>query len=218
MLHTPRPSHAQTLLPTLPKGIAPEVLAEIEINVCHVLERHGLDAFAMSRDAAIVHEAGHAIVGTHEGLTIRRVTIFSRSVPAFGPCWGGCTMDVEGWMTGPDTSAEDDLRHARFVVAGLAGEVKTGRDRPGSSLDEECISRELGRNAAVKLADPLLSAEAFTTFAQELWHEKVWVRAGAILYENREPFNRLAQHLKEKEKIQGGKLRKILAQVKRITP
>jgi hypothetical protein len=39
-----------------------------------------------------------------------------------------------------------------------------------------------------------------------------------ILQANREPFEQLAAQLHRKGKVHGGKLRKILAQVKRIAP
>ena len=89
----------------------------------------------MPRNAALAHEAGHAIVAAHEGMAIRRVTVFSRCVSGV-ELWGGLCLEAGGWTTNNDTSADDDLRRARFIIAGLAGEAITGTDKPGSSLDE----------------------------------------------------------------------------------
>jgi hypothetical protein len=62
----------------LPQGTPPQLI------------RHGAVAFEAPREAAIAHETSRAIVGTHEGLTIRRVTICSRSEPILGRVWGEC--------------------------------------------------------------------------------------------------------------------------------
>jgi hypothetical protein len=60
---------------------------------------------------------------------VRAVSIFSQEVPPFGTAWGGCCAWAGGgWTSGPATSAEDDLRIARMIVAGLAGEVITRRE------------------------------------------------------------------------------------------
>jgi hypothetical protein len=198
----------------------PELVATIENFACGVLKKHGLTAFEMTREAAIAHETGHAIVGTCEGLTIRRVTIFARAVPPFGRAWGGwCTEDSGPWASDSATSADSDLRRARWVIAGLAGEAITGHDRPGSSLDELALSQLVGVNAALKLDNnPIRSDEEYKAYAERLWHERVWGVAVKILQANREPFEQLAAQLHRKGKVDGGKLRKILAQVKRIAP
>ena len=66
-------------------------------------------------------------------------------MPFFGRCWGGLCSEAGGvWTSGPDSHAEDDLRRARFIIAGLAGEALTGLDKPGSSLDELALSQLIG--------------------------------------------------------------------------
>jgi hypothetical protein len=160
---------------------------------------------------------GHAIVAAHEGLTVRSVTIFPRSVPNVGLAWGGWCMDAGGtWTSDPDSTADEDLRRARIVIAGLAGEAMAGCDLPGSSLDELALSQLIGINAAVKLGDPALSDEAHSAYVQRLWHEQVWGVTISILRANYEPFNALVQALHEKEKVKGARLRQVLAQVRRI--
>ena len=54
----------------LQQGAPPELLSAIEDAARNVLDRHGKTAFAAPRELAILHETGHAIVGTHEGFTI----------------------------------------------------------------------------------------------------------------------------------------------------
>jgi hypothetical protein len=123
------------MISILPQGSPPELTAAIARAVRNALVRHGPSAFASTREAALAHEAGHAIVGTHEGLRVRAVTIFSQEVPCFGMAWGGRCDEASGlWTTGPSTTAEDDLRRARMIVAGLAGEKLCGLDVAGSSL------------------------------------------------------------------------------------
>jgi hypothetical protein len=125
------------LADALPHGIPLQVMAGIENAAFDVLRRHGSDAFHAPLDAALAHETGHAVVATHEGFTIRQVTVGSRSVPGLGLVWGGRCAEAGGaWTTGPDSSVDEDLRRARVIIGGLAGETVTGLDRPGSSLDE----------------------------------------------------------------------------------
>jgi len=203
----------------VPKGFPPETIAAIEHAARDTFVRHGVSAFQMSREAAISHEAGHAVVGAHEGVNFQSIRIFSRSMPPFGTVWGGwCAEDNDrGHPIGPDISVESELSIARVTIAGLAGEAVCRLDKPGSSLDELEVSRRIGFNAAFKLADPALSDAEYFAYAQELWHERVWRVAVAILCENWEPFMRLVEHLQRHGKIKGSKLRTMLAQVRRIT-
>src|SRR5262245_42275716 len=103
--------------PVLPQGTPPQLITAIGDAALKHLERHGVAAFEASRDAAIVHEASHAIVGTHEGFKIREISIHSQADPIFGSVWGGRCLGPSGWTSGPDTSAADDLRHARMIIA-----------------------------------------------------------------------------------------------------
>lgn len=194
----------------------PALLATIGDAVHNTLNEHGLDAFAMLRNAALAHEIGHAIVGTHEGLIIRKVSIFAREVRLFGQSWGGWATEAGSWRSDTTSSAEADLSRARVVIAGLAGEVLARLDRPGSSLDELVLSQALGCNAAAKrdVLDP--SDDEFWAYAEQLWHEQVWLVAWNILCANEKPFNQLAHRLHEKQTLQGAELRRILTHVQRI--
>src|SRR5262249_6981809 len=129
------------------KGWPPEIITAVRDAAHKTFISHGWSAFEMSRAAAIAHEVGHTIVATAEGRIIQSVRIFSRSTP-FGTAWGGWCDDADDkdWTTGPDSSVESDLSRARIVLAGLAGEVITGKDKPGSSLDELMVSQVVARN------------------------------------------------------------------------
>jgi len=78
------------------------------------------------------------------------------------------------------------------------------------------LSQFIGANAGAKLADPNMSHAEYVAYQEKLWHERVWQVAGIILIDNREPFLKIVEHLHQHEIIKGGKLRKILATVKRI--
>lgn len=207
------------VLPVLPKGTPLQLSAAIAHGTRNALNRHGVSAFIATRNAAAAHEAGHAIVGAHQGFTIREITIYSRSTP-LGLMWGGRCKDADGpWTTGPDSSVDDDLRYARFIIAGLAGEAMTRLDKPGSSIDELGLSQLIGLNIANKIADPALSHEEYHAFAERFWHQNVWHEALVILQANQKPFLQLAGHLHQAQRINGAKLRKILTQVKkRVVP
>ena len=67
--------------PSFPEGLPQDLNDCVVEQVRTLYAKHGPAAFAMPKDAAAAHEAGHAIVGTHEGLAITGVKIFSRQVP-----------------------------------------------------------------------------------------------------------------------------------------
>jgi hypothetical protein len=209
----PAPGVAATLFSTLLQGAPPsELIAATNDVVRDVFMRHGAAAFASNRETAIVHETGHTIVAKHEGLKVRSVKVFRQ-----GTQWSGRCMHGGGaWTTGPDSSIDDDLLHARVIIAGLAGEAITGQDRPGSSLDELALSQVIGCNVAVKLDGHSRSDEDYVAFAKALWHERVWSMACRILYANREPFMQIVQALHERGSLHGAGLAKVLAQVRRI--
>jgi hypothetical protein len=205
---------AALYLPSLPVGMPPQMVAGIRDAALRAFLAHGAAAFEAPRETTIMHETGHGIVGAAEGFRIRELRIFQRSARVWG---GRCEEADATWSTGPDSSAEDDLRRARFTIGGLAAEALCGRDKPGSSLDELVLSQVLGMNAGGKLGDPTLSDEAHHAYVQRLWHEQVWGVALADLRANREPFCALAELLNQHERIKGEKLAKMLGQVKRRT-
>jgi hypothetical protein len=201
----------------LPHGAPPELITAINDAARNAFARHGAVAFEAPPEAASAHEASHAIVATHEGFTVRRIAIYPQSAPILGTVWSGRCFEVGGaWTTDHDSTAEDDLRRARVVIAGLAGEALAGLDKPGSSLDELALSQLIACNVAAKLADPALSDADHSTYTKNLWHERVWKVARAILRANDEVFQQLTTHLNEHQEIEGVTLDKILANVKGI--
>jgi hypothetical protein len=203
----------------LPKGAPPELISAIEDAVRGVLTRHGMSAFEMSREAAIAHEAGHVIVGAHEGFTVQSARIFFRSMPPFGTVWGGWYEESgKEWTSDLHTSIESDLSRARVIIGGLAGETACHLDKPASSLDEVALSQVVGLNAAKKLIGPKPSYVEDEAYIKRLWNERVWKVALTILWKNCDPFNQLVRHLHERERVKGSKLRAVLAQVRRIAP
>jgi hypothetical protein len=203
----------------LPKDSPPLLVTSFENAVRNTFERHGASAFAAPREAAIAHEVGHAIVGTHERIKIRQITICAKTMPGLGEVWGGTCLEAGGWWnTGPDSTADQDLRRARFIVAGLAGEMVTGWDKPGSSLDEQAMSQLVGINAAAKLCPLSVNQADYRKYVENFWNEQIWVVACKILCGNQEPFHQLAGHLHQHGRVQGATLRKALARVQRIAP
>jgi hypothetical protein len=205
--------------PQISIGLVKEAPAEffeaIRDATLRAFHEHGAAAFAAPRRAAAAHEAGHAIVGTAEGLRIRSLTVFPQSAPGLGEVWGGRCMEASGkWASTPDTSADENLSRARFYIAGLAAEALTRLDKPGSSVDELALSQTLAHNAGLKL-EPTLSYAERAAYEQQIWHEQVWEVALAILRTNRAPFQQLASHFCEHEFIDGKQLHKILAAVER---
>jgi hypothetical protein len=180
------------------------------------------------KEAAAFHEAGHAIVGTHEGSRIRSVKIESRSTPGMGMQWGGFCLNAEGWTSGPDTTAESDLSRARYLIAGLVAETLTKTDRPGSSIEERGLATILVNNATVKLRGEtpfptLAEADAHGCSAERQAYftrlgDEVWNVVAAILRENWNLFNQLARELHARHKVKGGRLQKILGKVKKVAP
>jgi len=216
-VHTPR--NSQTLdtlvavyLPALPHGMPPEIVAGIKDAAVRAFAQHGPAAFEASRETTVIHETGHAIVGAAEGFRIRELKIFQRSATVWG---GRCEEDAATWTSGPDSSAEDDLRRARLAIGGLAAEALCGLDKPGSSLDELVVSQFLGVNAGAKLDNFSPNDEEHTAYVKELWHEQVWGIAVADLRDNREPFCELAELLNQHEHLKSAKLSKVLDKVKR---
>jgi hypothetical protein len=61
-----------------------------------------------------------------------------------------------------------------------------------------------------------LSDDEYKAYVEQLWHERVWNVVLRILCGNRGPFTKMIDHLHSHEKIAGGKLRRVLAQVERI--
>jgi hypothetical protein len=229
----PRAWNAQELnLPQLPQpDVSARLLDGIEDTARGILAKHGIAAFEMTKKAAAFHEAGHAIVGTHEGMRIKSVSIESRSMPGVaGMQWTGFCLNADGWTSGPHTTAQADLSRARYVLAGYVAEAATNTDMPGSSIEERGLATMLVNNATVKMlgetpfatlaeaiaAQPPGVSEERQAYLTKLGDEQVWDRVAAALRTNWDLFHELAQELYRRHKVKGGRLQKILGKVKKV--
>ena len=197
----------ELFLPRWPIGTPGELIAETDIFAGKILAKHGIKAFAMPFEAAVAHESGHVIVAAAEGCKIDKVCLIRSMLPALGEIWGGKFLERNRWTRDANTPPQDDLRRARIVIAGYAGEKAYGVARPGSSLDERALSYFL----AVLAADNLKRTDW-----QALWHEQVWKPIKPVFETNRRPFEQLMDALCSHERVQGAKLQTILSHVKPI--
>lgn len=115
-----------------------------------ILKEEGPSAFQMPREAAVVHETGHAIVAHHEGTAVARVSVFDDGIKGI---WGGYTKfkkknpDIDAATTPVPTI----LSQARIVIAGLVSEATSPWYHKASSIDELLVSQMLAHWAARRL-------------------------------------------------------------------
>ena len=179
----------------------------LEQRITEILKAEGPAAFALPREAAACHEAGHAAVSKYEGVPVKRVAIFQvplsgTATSLFGAAWAGRTSGGKKWSIGPDTSPIEDLKHIRIMLAGLASEILFGVARSGSSLDE-LITAQLATATAVQK----LGVEG-----EQLWL-KVLAQTTAICRDNRKVIDAIAERLLRCGSITGGALRDLLHDV-----
>jgi hypothetical protein len=115
---------------------------------------HGQRALENPRSAAIVHEAGHAVMYAHFGEAVRYVKIRKRKRGVFAGQWLGVAMGGSKWRSDSKTSPESDFRQACYQMAGVIAEIvfDTSNFRLTSSTDEVIRARLLASNIAVKTA------------------------------------------------------------------
>lgn len=167
----------------------------------------GVAELTVTREAAVVHEAAHAVVQTHDGDLITVVSVFSR--PFKGKiAWGGVAK--KGRQCDEMTSPERDLRQARAVIAGKVAEQFCTAKCEASSLDEIMLSQTLAKIASCKLDRK--------TAGEQLWRKQVWQRAEAILWHNQKVFYELSERLHREGSIKGAELKRLLSGVRRLPP
>jgi hypothetical protein len=172
--------------------------------VANIFDEHGPRAFEQPRSAAIAHESSHAIVGTHDGLRVERVRIWSRPDPLNGgPLWGGLTDYVRRKRVAitPETPLPKVLSNICLIVAGEVGEfiLDPGGYREASSLDEVVISQNIANLAATEVGiDPRV-----------LWFF-CRLRVAAIIEHNRTAAAELARLLDRCPSITSTPLRRAL--------
>jgi hypothetical protein len=196
------PVHVVTQHRPVPVGRPPEIEAHIGNAIAEALTKHGPAALTSTRAMACAHEAGHAICGAALGVPIIEVKIFAN-----GTEWSGLTKTSELWFITSGTTADADLKFARFCYAGAAGETVAGLWRPGSSLDEiidsQFAAQVIGQK--LKLKDP-----------ERLWYERIEKPVRDTIKRNRAPFNRLVELLDRRGRVYGNWLREILQRVPRL--
>ena len=201
------------------KARRPQLTRRSTTPSARLSRQHGLAAFTMPRDAALAHEAGHAIVGAHEGFAVRRVTVFSRSVSGV-EAWGGFCAEAGG--RGPPGRTRAQTTICAAPASSSPGSPEKPSPEPTSparrSMNWSCRSWSAS-NAAVKLDDdPSRSDDEYRAYAEQLWHEQVWTRgASPSCAPTASRSCRSCNCLHEKESVQGARLRQALAQVRRIT-
>ncbi|KAI93431.1 hypothetical protein T281_16745 [Rhodomicrobium udaipurense JA643] len=146
--------------PAPPRYGQTKLVEEMQQEVAkHVHAMFGPEAFDCPKTSAAWHEAGHCILYVAEGFEVRSTSIFP-IVHKGTQQWIGKT-DGGVPYTGPDTTAQDDLRHARRIIAGFASEALFDRRncKPGSSLNERILVTCIAHSAAAKLGVSFESIE-----------------------------------------------------------
>jgi hypothetical protein len=194
----------------LPPEIRTDVIEDIAREARRLLATEGLRSFEMPRSAAIAHEAGHAIVGRHQGLTIVRVEVFKRSGPQ-GEVWGGATNENAPWRIDTTTPTAGVLARVRYMVAGIAGEPILDPDgyRRGSSLDEIVLSQMI----YVRVMQERSSEFVGVDHPHEIW-SGCWWQTCVILKHNEDIARDLMRKLARTGCLRGKPLAASLRQVR----
>jgi hypothetical protein len=121
-------------------------------HIQSIAASYGRRALENPRSAAVVHEAGHAVMYAHFGEAVRYVKIWKRERGLCAGQWLGIAMGGSKWRTDANTSPESDFRQACHQMAGVIAEIvfDTSNFRLTSSTDEVITARLLASNIAVK--------------------------------------------------------------------
>jgi hypothetical protein len=184
--------------PGIGRAVREALLREVE----RIYSENGLHAFENTKNAASLHEAGHAVVATWLGRPITKLTIKR------GPLgWCGFThWSDDGWTIQSDdgNAREMLLDHARNLYAGFAAERLFDKDfREGSSLDEIVMS-QVSTAMVAGDDDP-----------QGLWGSAVHTPVCRHLTRNERTVRRIADYLFAHRKMEGRPLEAVLADVVR---
>jgi len=137
------------LLATQPNS--KELFAEAMILGEMAYEAQGPRAFEAPREAAALHEAGHAVIYAASGIAVESVAVWP--IPTNRACWIGLTESAVGkWFISKDTSPEADAAQIRYQMAGWVAEITfMGKDfRAASSIDEVVMAQNIARYVAMK--------------------------------------------------------------------
>jgi hypothetical protein len=141
----------------IPREERPAFEKILQSHTADLLQAHGIRAFQNPRSAAIAHETGHAIVGTHDEFKIKYIAIWSAGMVHGAEGWMGITKESERrWSFSPQTPLLTALNRVCYIIAGEAGEVILDPDnyRKGSSLDEVVLSQRMALDLAHRASSP----------------------------------------------------------------
>jgi hypothetical protein len=172
-----------------------------------VKKRDGISALDMPRTTAIVHEAGHVIVGVHEGLGVKYVRVgdLTRNGRIY---WGGYVLYTSGrWHMSENTKPEDDLKHVRTMIAGVIAErlFDPKNYRELSGLDEILVAQTACMGIAPKL----------NTKQEDLW-QLTWNHTKAILIYNKTVVRELMAKLKVTGSLRNTPLKSTVSKVRQV--
>jgi hypothetical protein len=179
-------------------GIGTAVRGMLEDLTVRVFDAHGLEAFACSKRAAAIHEAGHVVIYAAHGAEVESAHI--EETPA-KTGWIGYTSSVGTAFTVKDGQGEsEDLyrNRARFLIAGVTAEKLFDPEaKAGSSLDEWVMAQVMACKAAM-----LAGRKDDTRY----FNDEVYRTAGLILLRHEETCREIARHLFDHGSLNGAKL------------
>ena len=197
----------------MPPAIAAELREKLLRETDELFAKYGARAFENPRGAALVHEAGHAIVGQHDGITPARVAIWKHPAASKYPVdprhrWVGNNW----WSRRLDpidlsTDRVETAKRVTLMIAGAAGEKLLAPEewREASSLDEIVLAQFACQVASDN--DDILGAALWAICTD---------RAVTIIEHNEAVARELIAALDKTETIRGTPLAKILSRVRKI--
>jgi hypothetical protein len=181
------------------------IMPEVQSLVKRIVAEEGMEAFAMPKRTAAVHEAGHCIVFAAQGERVRSCRIKSRRY-AGKLYWGGLTFGGDHWSCGPNSDVESDLKRMRVILAGVCAELLFDREnyKSGSSLDEVVMAQGIAAIAAAKMKGVSAKDLYFAQFGA----------TRAILYQHETALLALADLLERREWVHRSQMSALLDPVR----
>ncbi len=170
--------------------------------------REGKRAFEAPREHAALHEAGHAVISQVENIAVKHVRVDDRWIAGM-QCWSGYTLSQHQVNTDAHTTVEQDFLSMRMIIAGVVAEQCFLPDyRAGSSLDEVVFGHMIAINMSGKMRGGDVEQILLMTvnsIAMDLRGNERTLRA-------------IADALMHSRIVRGERLRKQLANVRRVSP
>lgn len=194
-------------------GFSPDALDLLRQVQEEKLAEHGLDPCTLKQTAA--HEAGHVVMATALGDTIKGCRIFRcrASEKLLGQCaWLGTTHRDprvhSGLIDTREASADRLVYEALNAIAGVVAEQIVGHYHPGSSLDEILYAQIVCSELAARYAADC-----------ETLYDSVFKMAGVLLVlGNRREFDLVRGHLERRRRLTSTEAARMLAGIQPIDP